>query len=1609
MKKLIVVLGLLLLFGGATALAQPLQLRLPDTTARVGTSFLMPVYVDSNLTGRGVLSYQIELSYNAQQFLADSLIVGGTLSSSVSPFANFTNAGRVTVAAASANALTGSGVLFYVRFRVISNNGGYTSTISFAPVANNYVNQGSPALIFDNGNVLVPALPNIFVSQANVNTAVGDSVSFTAQGGAAPYTWSVSDTSRAFIFATTATTARLVARQAGLVNVIATDTNGYANTSVQQTNIANFKLFTRDTSQFQGSSIWVPLYVNNLTPWQVVSGTFDLTLSNSPGISITGIQQTGTLLANASQALLSEQTNHTYRISFASAQALVGGGVLCYVQINLPNLYTYNFNVSVGLSNVVFNQQLTALTANSNITAIALPQLNISPNTAQVVAGETRQFTASNGFPPYQWSVSDTSLATINAQGLLLAKQGGQVVVTATDSIGAVGQSGNIQLFDTRLQIRDTVLITGDTLVDIAIDIESLPMGKTLNSISLAFDYDASRIQPIGLVQMGTPTASWAAAVNQVNSSRYAVALAGTQATTGNTTLFYLRFRVLPGFLVNQALSLSNVVATLNEGNPNFLLVNGQIRSLPCTPSATISPAGSLTFCANQPSALNGPSGTAFRYQWSRNGVDIPTATNRQHTPTQSGTYRLRVSLNASCFVISDSVLVTINPSPIAQITPYADTLHRCAGDTLLLHAFSEAGYSYQWFRNGSAISNATDSTFKATLSGAYTVRTSLNGCQTFSAVQQVNIRPLPVKPSILITGAPVCLGDSAELRIPATALNVQWFNDTMAIPGATDTILRVPAGRYRVRLTDVLGCSVLSDSVLVGTATAAVQIVPAGPTTFCVGQSVQLSLSQAVVFVRWYQNGVELSDTLSTLQVTQTGNYQAFYRISGNTCIFSTSVLAVSATPLPVVTLDSLTAVCANATDFALTGGLPAGGTYSGIGIINNRFFPAIAGPGTHLIRYTAQQNGCSDSASRFITVHALPGSTLDSLTPVCVNAAAFNLGGGLPLGGTYFGPGVLNGLFAPATAGVGNHLIGYTTTNAFGCSDTVFRTITVSSLPIASMQQSGSLSICEGNSIALQAVAASGQSYRWLRNGLAIAGAVNQQLLANLAGSYRVIVTNAAGCFDTSAVTTITVTPLPLASISAAGPTTFCAGNSVQLNAAPSTGMTYAWLLNGLVISAQTAGSLTATSSGNYQVITTNSSGCFDTSAAITVTVNPLPVASISAVGPTTICQGDSVLLTAAPSTGVTYAWLRNGSSLPAQTSGSLHVSTSGNYQVITTNSNGCTDTSAGTIITVSPLPVASISAAGPTTFCAGNSVQLNAAPSTGMTYGWLLNGLVIPAQTAGSLTATSSGNYRVITTNSNGCFDTSAAITITVNPAPIASVSAAGPTTVCAGDSALLNALPNTGMTYQWLLNGAVIPAQTANNLFAFASGAYQAIVTNSSGCADTSAVVSITVNPLPTAPTITVSATSDTLFSSEVTGNQWYLNGQPIVGANGQSLVITQNGSYTATVLSAAGCESQNSNVLNIQNVGLASWSMLQGKVYPNPTSGAFSITTNLLVADPVRLEVFSSTGQLVYSEILEASPGLFLHQVSLETLAAGLYSIRLQQSQYQLHKQLMVVK
>lgn len=226
-----------------------------------------------------------------------------------------------------------------------------------------------------------------------------------------------------------------------------------------------------------------------------------------------------------------------------------------------------------------------------------------------------------------------------------------------------------------------------------------------------------------------------------------------------------------------------------------------------------------------------------------------------------------------------------------------------------------------------------------------------------------------------------------------------------------------------------------------------------------CAGGSVQFSdqsLGLPTGRTWFFPGGSPASSTAAQPTVTyaQPGSYSVQLIVQnavGNDTFNLSQAVVVDS--LPAVSLAPLPNLCSNSNIFTLTGGLPAGGSYSGPGVVGtNQFDPRVAGAGLHDIVYTFTQNGCSANATAQITVTATPQPQWAQLMPQCVANSAFVLTQGSPAGGTYSGPGVSNNTFDPAAAGVGSHTLSYTLTNG-NCSTTVNTIVVVTAAPQASM----------------------------------------------------------------------------------------------------------------------------------------------------------------------------------------------------------------------------------------------------------------------------------------------------------------------------------------------------------------------------------------------------------------------------------------------------------------------------------------------------------------------------------------------------------------------------
>jgi len=458
------------------------------------------------------------------------------------------------------------------------------------------------------------------------------------------------------------------------------------------------------------------------------------------------------------------------------------------------------------------------------------------------------------------------------------------------------------------------------------------------------------------------------------------------------------------------------------------------------------------------------------------------------------------------------------------------------------------------------------------------------------------------------------------------------------------------------------------------------------------------------------------------------------------------------------------------------------------------------------------------------------------------------------------------------PATSTAKNPVVSYDSTGKFDVSlslTTATGTYNInkphyiSVANTATIQALGDTVFCAGNTITLQAN--KGRSYIWST------GDSTQSINISQSGTYSVTVLNPNGCVGTftSEPISVNVNPLPLATITPSGDTTFCEGNSVTLRG--NTASSYLWNTG------DTTQSINVTTAGSYNLNTSNDAHCKNTSNTITITVNPLQIAQVTAMGSTTICEGSYLTLAASPASN--YLWNTG------ETTQYITVNTAGDYNVTITDATGCSPTAISNIITVSLLPVQSISiAASKMVLCENDVLTLSADSINNTNFLWYPSGEITP-----SINITYPGYYFLKTKNDNGC-ESFASLYINRAYPPFVSINASSSSFCQQGNPIYLyaNTMYNNNLLWS---NG-----ETNRFITITDTGTYSLTAINPEGC---SATASIFISGSETATIVANKSNlclGDTVILSAIvdslaTYNYYWSNGE-----NTPSIAITTAGEY-----------------------------------------------------------------------------------------------------------------
>ena len=903
------------------------------------------------------------------------------------------------------------------------------------------------------------------------------------------------------------------------------------------------------------------------------------------------------------------------------------------------------------------------------------------------------------------------------------------------------------------------------------------------------------------------------------------------------------------------------------------------------------------------------------------------------------------------------------------------------------------APYTYTWLPSGGNGSVAT-----GLAAGVYTLQVADALSQTAEATYTLT-QPNQVTSTFNYTHAS-CFGyangtASANVSGGTAPYSVTWT------PSGTNSIALsgLAAGSYTALILDANNCfgsavaSITQPSSFAVTATASTN-------TLCTGGVVVLNGGGATSYA--WSNGVINGQAFSpttTITYTLTGTL--------NNCT-NTAMTTVSVFPRPTVTVAS-GSVCAGLS-YVIN---PSGAnSYT----VQGGSFTVTPSSTTSYTLLGMNSFGCLSSSINtvVVTVNPYPVVTISGTNTACSgNAIALNASGAATYTWINSSATGSTGMFSPTSA------TNYTVagTSSAGCT-ALSAAFQVSVIPSPTLSVSGVTSICAGN--ALQLSAAGANTYTW-NNGTNNANLLTFPLTNT---TYTVFGTSVNGCLGSLNVP-ITVNALPTLVLS--GNTVICQGGSSTFSANGAS--TYTWSTGANASSVTIAPLTTYTISVNGS----SAAGCVQT-AALVLTVNPLPVLTVSGQNP--ICSGGTQTLTAAGANS--YTWSTGGQNASVIISPLIGAGVHTLF-VTGTSAAGCVaTTTAG--IPVNPTPTVLIN--GSAVLCAGNIATLTAIGANSYVWSNNLTNVSINVSPATNTT------YSLVGTTTAGCSST-AALNITVAPNPLLIVTSSG--SICIGKTGTLSA--SGASTYTWVNNGSgatvsvspttssvftvigqssvgcsatgtinlfVVPSPTLSisgntavcesktstlavagaSIYAWSNGGtvnvtsitptantvYSVTGTSSAGCTAT-AQYSVTLNP---APVITLTASQSTiciggLANLSAAGASTY---SWVNGPSAASIAVTPTATtvYTVNGTNALGCTAQASLTLNVTDcTDLNEKNNRTARLYPNPTSNMLYVQSAHPTVASVR--VYSTSGQLLIEQAFKDQT-----ELDLSALANGIYHV-----------------
>jgi len=733
-------------------------------------------------------------------------------------------------------------------------------------------------------------------------------------------------------------------------------------------------------------------------------------------------------------------------------------------------------------------------------------------------------------------------------------------------------------------------------------------------------------------------------------------------------------------------------------------------------------------------------------------------ATTPSITVTNSGTYTVTITSSGGCTAVLSA---TLNTAPTITAAGNVGTV--CNGTPIMLSSTPAGGSGvytmFEWDGPNSFFSNAQNpASIPAIIaaSGTYTVTVTDNAGCTATATTTITVSANPSPTIVASNNGPFCVGQNIALGSNASGGSGIYSTYKWAGPNSFMSNLKNPlafpatlaaAGTYTVTVTDNQGCTATGTTAVVVNANPAIGATGNGP--LCVGATVMLG-SNAIggsgvypsyswagpnMYMANVQNPVSFPATLAA-----SGTYTV--TVTDDKGCSATSTVSVIITGKPTITAMAQGPTCLGSNITLIS--TPAGGsgiyptfTWTGpnmfaANVEDPAAFPGIsAATGTYTVTVTDNAN-CSATASTTITVNTVPTITAGSNSPVCQGANLVLNSTPAAGSGTYslfkwagpdnFVASVEDPVgFSTTLASQGTYTV--TVTDSNGCTGTATTGVTIVPKPTAVAANNGPA--CIGTVVNLTVTPSGGTGtytgFSWASVPPAAAYSASVQnppgfsaTLAN-AGTYRVTITDNAGCTATAS-TTLAVQNNPAPTITAGSNSPVCPGGTINLTSTPSGGSTpyktFAWSgPNAYMGSGQNPTGFPATlaASGTYTVTLTDNNNCKNTASA-TVVVDPPTITASNSGG----CTDPNITLTSTPAggTGVytMFSWAGPNTFMSSSQNPlpfPRTMAAQGTYTVTVTDNNGCTGTGT-TYVQVGDIVPPTITCPGDKTLNVNSSCQ-------------------------------------------------------------------------------------------------------------------------------------------------------------------------------------------------------------------------------------------------------------------------------------------------------------